>query len=126
MTFLKLPMAYLEQYYSTASAAPCVSLSPASHIAESAGNKIKAITVPPTLPPMEPSATARTKKMRKKATALAAPAALSDDALTAMPTSSTAPATKKGKPTGKKKATKSIDLCGMAMGVKTTDGASHR
>jgi hypothetical protein len=51
--------------------------------------------------------------------------AASDNALTATPTPSTAPTTKKGKTTGKKKAAKPIDLCMMPMWAKTTNGASH-
>jgi hypothetical protein len=38
---------------------------------------------------------------------------------------STTPATKKGKMTGKKKATKPINLCAMPMWAKMTDGPSH-
>ncbi len=53
--------------------------------------------MPPALIPIVPSAAARAKKKKKKAAAPAAPAAASNDALTVMPTPSTAPATKKGK-----------------------------
>ncbi len=74
---------------------------------------------------MVPPAAARTKKKRKKAAALAMPAAASNNASTAMPTPSTAHATKKGKMTGKKKAAKPINLCTMPMWAKTTNGASH-
>jgi hypothetical protein len=63
--------------------------------------------------------------MMKKANALAEPAAVSEDVLTAMPTPSTTPATKKGKMTGKKKATMPVDLQAMPMWLKTTDGASQ-
>ncbi len=103
-----------------ASAAPCVLLSPAS-------DKIKVIPLPPALPIINavPPAAARTKKKRKKAAAPAVPTAASDDAATATPTLSTAPATKKGKTTGKKKAAKPVDLCSTPMWAKTTDGASH-
>jgi hypothetical protein len=55
------------------------------------------------------------KNKRKKSTALAALAATSHDALTGMPTLSTAPTTKKGKTTGKKKAAEPIDLHAMPM-----------
>ncbi len=115
----------LEQYYSTASAAPCVSLLLMSHIAESAGDKVKVIVVPPALPPMVPSATARMTKKKKKAAALAAPAAASKDALTATPMPSTALATKKGKTTGKNKTAEPVDLRAMPMWAKTTNGASR-
>jgi hypothetical protein len=84
-------MDYLVGYYSTASAAPCVLLSPTSHIEESAGDKIKVIIVPPALPPMVPSATAKMKKKRKKAAAPAVHVATSDQALTATPMMSTPP-----------------------------------
>ncbi len=63
----------------------------------------KIIIVPPALPPMVPSATARSKKKRKKAPALVAPAAVSNNASTAMPTLSTAPTTKKGKQLARRK-----------------------
>ncbi len=109
----------------TASAAPCFLLSPASHIAKSAGNKIKVIICPLPSPPMVPCAIERTKKKRKKATALAAPVAASDNALSLMPTQYTAPATKKGKMTSKKKAAKPVNLCVKPMRAKTTKGASH-
>jgi hypothetical protein len=47
-----------------------VSLLPASHITETAGNEIKVIIVLPALTPIDatPHAAARTKKKRKKAT----------------------------------------------------------
>jgi hypothetical protein len=101
-------------------AAPCVLLL-------LSGNKIKVIIVPPTLPSIHavPPAAARTKKKRNKAAALAVPAAASNNALTVTPTLSTAPATKKGKRTGKKKAAKPIDLHAAPMWAKRTDGASH-
>jgi hypothetical protein len=88
-----------------ASTAPSVSLSPASHIAETAGDEIDVIILPLALPPIDaaPHATTTTKKRRKKAMPVAAPAATTDDTLTATPTPTTAPATKKGKTTGKKK-----------------------
>jgi hypothetical protein len=108
-----------------ASAAPHVFLLPASHIAESAGNRIKVIIVPPALPPMVHLPSARRKKMRKKATALAAPAAAIGNALTATPMLSAAPATKKSKTTSKKKATKPINLHVNLMWAKMTDGVSH-
>ncbi len=85
-----------------ASAAPRVLLLPVSYIAESAGNKIEVIIMPPALPSMDamPPITARTmEKKRKKAAALAAPVVASDDTSTTTPTPSTAPATKKGKTT---------------------------
>ncbi len=106
---------------SAAFAAPCVLLSPA-------GNKIEVTFVPPALPLMDamPLAAARTKKKRKKATAPAVLAAASDNALTATLTLSTAPATKKGKTTSKKKATKPIDLRATPMWAKMTNGVSHR
>jgi hypothetical protein len=72
----------LVQYHSAASAAPCVSLLPVSHIAESAGDEMEVIILPPALPPTVPSAAARTKKKRKKAAAPAVTAASSRDALT--------------------------------------------
>jgi hypothetical protein len=122
-TLLEPPMDYL--YHSTASPAPCVSLLLVSHIAQSASNVIKVIIVPPDLLPIVPSAAAWTKKKSKKATAPAAPAAASNNASTAMPMASTAPATKKGRTTGKKKAAKPIDLCLTLMWAKTTNGASH-
>jgi hypothetical protein len=65
---------------------------------------------------MVPPAAARMMKKRKKAAALA---------LSAMPTPSTAPATKNGKTTGKKKATKNVDLHAMPMWAKMTDSVSH-
>jgi hypothetical protein len=74
-------------------------------------------TVPPTA--------ARTKKKRKKATAPVAPAATSDNALTATPPPSTAPATKKGKLPGKKKSAKPIDLWTLRMWVLTTNLKKH-
>jgi hypothetical protein len=52
----------------------------------------------------------RRKKKRKKAAALAAPAAAFANASIATPTPSTAPATKKGKMTGKKNAAEPIKL----------------
>jgi hypothetical protein len=72
-----------------------------------------------------PPAVARTKKKRKAA-ALAAPAATSDNASTAMPPPSTAPATKKGKSTGKKKSAKPIDLRTLPMWVSTANLNKHR
>ncbi len=108
-----------------ASAAPCVSLSPASRIAESAGDKIKVIIVPAARPPMVPFTAARTKKKRKKAATPVAPAGASVDASTATPAPSTAPVTKEGKTTRKKKAGKTIDLCTMPMWAKMTNSASH-
>ncbi len=119
-------MDYLERYNSAASAAPHVSLLPASHIGESSGNKIEVIIMPPALPPMVPTAAARTKKKRKKAAAPAVPEAAPDNASTAMPRPSSAPTTKKGKTTGKKKAAKPVNLCAMPMWAKTTDNTSHR
>jgi len=111
-----------------ASTAPRVSLSPASHIAETFGDEIEVIIVPPALTPMDaaPHAAGRMKKKRKKATPVAAPAAATDNTLTAMPTSTTAPATKKGKTTGKKKSAEPIDLWTSPMFVSTTDLAMHR
>jgi hypothetical protein len=90
-----------------ASVAPHVSLLLAYHIAESASNKIEVIIVPPALPLIDavPPTVARTKKNRKNAAAPAAPAAAFVDNSTATPTSSPAPAMKKGKTTGKKKST---------------------
>jgi hypothetical protein len=73
---------------------------------------------------MVPLAAARTKKKRKKATAPAEPMAASNDASTAMPMPSTAPATK-SKMAGKKKAADPVDLCTMPMWAKTTNGAIH-
>jgi hypothetical protein len=125
MTFLEQPKDYLEQYYSAASIAPCVLLSPAFHIVESAGIKMEVIIVPPALPPTVPSAAARTKKKWKKATAPTTPAAASGGASTAMPTRSTTPTMKKGTKTGKKKAAKPIDLHGMPMWATTTDSTSQ-
>jgi hypothetical protein len=95
-----------------ASPAHRVSLSPVSHIAETAGDKIEVIIVPPALTPIDaaPHAAARTKKKRKKATPVAAPAAATNDTSTTMSTPSTAPTTKKGKMTGKKKSAEPIDL----------------
>jgi hypothetical protein len=95
-----------------------------SHIAESAGNEIEVIIVPPALPPIVPPAAARTKKKRKKIAAPAAPAAASDDASTAMPTPSIAPAMKNGKKIGKKKASKPVNFCAMLMWAKKTNDAS--
>jgi hypothetical protein len=105
-----------------------VSLSPASHIAETAGNEIEVILLPPALTPIDaaPHAAARTKKKRKKATPVAAPAAATDDASTATSTPSTAPTTKKGKTTGKKESAEPIDLRTSPMWVSTTDLAKHR
>jgi hypothetical protein len=71
--------------------------------------------------PPVPSAAARTKQKRKKATALAAPAATSNNTLAAPPTPSTAPAMKKGKTTGKKKAAKPVNLCTTPVWVKRTN-----
>jgi hypothetical protein len=124
-TFLEPPMDYLEQYYSAASAAPCVLLLPVSHIAESAGDKIEVIIVPSAFPPMVPSAIARTKKKRKKAAALAVPAAASNNTSAATPMPSTTAATKKGKKTGKKKSAKPVNLRATPMWAKSTDGTSH-
>ena len=88
-----------------ASPAHRVLLSPASHIAETAGDEIEVIIVPPALTPIDatPHAAARTKKKRKKTTPVAAPAAATNVASTATSTPSTAPTTKKGKTTGKNK-----------------------
>ncbi len=83
--------------------------------------------MPPALTPMDaaPHATLRTKKKRKKTTPAAAPAAATDDASTATPTPTTAPATKKGKMTGKKKSAEPINLRTSPMFVSTTDLAMH-
>ena len=110
-----------------ASTAPCILLYPASHIAETASNEIDVIIVLPALPPMDLAlhAATRTKKKRKKATPVAAPAAATNDALTAMPTPSTAPTMKKGKMTGKKKSAEPIDLQMSPMWVSMTDLAKH-
>ena len=111
-----------------ASPAHRVSLLPASHIAETTGNKIEVIIVPPALTPIDaaPHATARTKKRRKKTTLVAAPAAATDDALTATSTPSTAPTAKKGKTTGKnKKSSEPIDLWTSLMWVSMTDLSMH-
>ena len=104
-----------------------ISLLPASHIAETAGDKIKVINVLPALTPIDaaPHAAARTKKKRKKATPVAASAAATDDASTATSTPSTAPTTKKGKTTGKKKSAEPIDLRTSPMWVSTPNLASH-
>jgi hypothetical protein len=116
----------------TASTAPRVLLLPASHITETVGDKIEVIIMPPALTPMDaaPHAAARTKKKRKKkrkkATPAAAPAAATGNASTATPTLTTAPATKKGKTTGKKKSAKPIDLRTSPMFLSTTDLAMHR
>jgi hypothetical protein len=83
----------------------------ASHIAESAGDDFKVIIMPPALPPMVSPAATRMKRKRRKAAALAGPVAVSNDASAAMSMPSTAPATKKGKITGKKKALEPVDLC---------------
>jgi hypothetical protein len=103
-------------------------LSPASHIAETAGDEIEVIIVPPALTPINaaPHPARRTKKKRKKATPVAAPAAATDDASTATSTPSTAPTTKKGKMTSKKKSAEPIDLWTSPMWVSTTDLAKHR
>jgi hypothetical protein len=110
-----------------ASASPCVLLLPASHIAETVGNKINVIIVNPAPPLMDamPPAAARTKMKRKKAAAPAAPEAASDNASTVMPMPSTAPSTRMGKTTGKKKSAKPVNLCATPMWAKTTNGASH-
>ena len=110
-----------------ASTAPRVLLLPASHITETAGDKIEVIIVPPALTPMDtaPHAATRTKKKRKKVMPAAASAAATDNASTAMPTSTTAPATKKGKTTGKKKSAEPIDLQTSPMCVSMTDLAMH-
>ncbi len=104
--------AAISSIIAAASTAPRVLLLPASHIAETAGDKIDVIIVLPALPPMDvvPHATTRTKKKRKKTTPVAAPAAATNDASTATPTQSTTPTTKKGKTTDKKKSTKPINL----------------
>ena len=107
-----------------ASPAHCVSLLLASHIAETAGYKIEVIIVPPALTPIDaaPHATARTKKRRKKTTHVAAPAAATNDALTATSMPSPAPTAKTGKTTGKnKKSSEPIDLWTSPMWVSTTD-----
>jgi hypothetical protein len=111
-----------------ASPAHPVSLLPASHITETAGDEIEVIIVPPALTPIDatPHAAARTKKKRKKDTPVAAPAAATNDASTATSTPSTAPTTKKGKTTGKKKSDKPINLRTSPMWVSTTDLAKHR
>jgi hypothetical protein len=74
---------------------------------------------------MVPFTAARTKKKRKKAATPVAPAGASVDASTATPAPSTAPVTKEGKTTRKKKAGKTIDLCTMPMWAKMTNSASH-
>jgi len=106
----------------TASTAPHVSLSPASHIAE-----IDVIIVLPALPPMyvAPHSATRMKKKRKKAKPVAAPAAATDDVWTAMLTPSTTPTTKKGKRTSKKKSVEPIDLQTSPMWVSTTNLVKH-
>jgi hypothetical protein len=111
-----------------ASPAHRVSLLPASHITETASDKIEVIIVPPALTPIDaaPHAATRTKKKRKKDTPVAAPAAATDDASTATSTPSTIPTTKKGKTTGKKKSAEPIDLRTSPMWVSTTDLAKHR
>jgi hypothetical protein len=112
-----------------ASPAHRILLLPASHIVETAGNKIEVIIVPPALTPIDaaPHAATRTKKKRKKTTPVAAPAAITDNALTAMSTPSTAPTSKKGKTTGKNtKSAKPIDLRTSPMWVSTTDLSMHR
>jgi len=111
-----------------ASPAHRVLLSPASHIAETAGDKIEVIIVPPALTPIDaaPHAAARTKKRRKKTTPVAAPEAATDNASTATSMSSTAPIAKKGKMTGKnKKSSEPIDLRTSPMWVSTTDLSMH-
>jgi hypothetical protein len=101
----------LTQYYSIASAAPHALLLPGSHIAESASDKIEvSIVLPAFPPPMVPSVATRLRKKRKKATAPAAPVATSNTASTATPLLSTAPTTKKGKTTCKKKAAKPVNI----------------
>jgi len=110
------------------SPAHCVSLLPASHIAETAGNEIKVIIVPFALAPIDvaPHAAARTKKRRKKTTPVAAPAAATNDASTATSTPSTAPTARKGKMTGKnKKSSEPVDLRTSPMWVSTTDLSMH-
>ena len=104
-----------------------ISLLPASHTAETAGNEIKVIIVLPALTPIDaaPHAAVRTKKKRKKATPVAASAAATDDASTATSMPSNASTTKKGKTTGKKKSAKPIDLWTSPMWVSTTNLASH-
>ena len=90
-----------------------VSLLQASHIAETAGDEIEVIIVPPALTPIDaaPHAAARTKKRRKKTTPVAAPAAATDDASTATSMPSTDPTAKKSKTTGKdKKSSEPIGL----------------
>ncbi len=110
-----------------ASASPCVLLLPVSHIAETVNNKINVIIVNPALPLMDamPPAAARTKMKRKKAAAPAAPEAASDSASTVMPMPSAAPSTRMGKTTGKKKATKPVNLCATPMWANATNGACH-
>jgi hypothetical protein len=95
-----------------ASPAHRVLLLSVSHIAETAGNKIKVIIVPPALIPIDaaPHAAVRTKKKRKKATPVAAPAAATDNTSTATSSPSTTSTTKKGKTTGKKKSAEPINL----------------
>jgi len=134
---VKRPMTYLPNAedravttstIAAASPAHHVSLSPASHIAETAGNKIEVIIVPPVLTPIDaaPHAAARTKKRRKKTTPVAAPAAATDDASTATSTPSTAPTAKKGKTTGKnKKSSEPINLRMSPMWVSTTNLSMH-
>jgi hypothetical protein len=56
---------------------------------------------------------------------VAAPAAATDDASTATPTPSTAPTTKKGKTTGKKKSAKPINLRASPMWALMTNLAKH-
>jgi hypothetical protein len=103
-----------------ASPAHRVSLSPVSHITETAGDKIEVIIVPPALTPIDaaPHAAARTKKKRKKAQP-------TTHRLQRQP--STAPIAQKGKTTGKnKKSAKPIDLRTSPMWVSRTDLSMHR
>jgi hypothetical protein len=101
-----------------AAAAPRVLLSPAP-----ADNKIEVVMLPSMDDAANATARRKKKKRKKKATA---PMAVTNDASTAMPLSSTAPVAKKSKPTSKKKAAKPINLCKTPQWVQTTDPAKHR
>jgi len=93
-----------------------------------AGDKIEVIIVPPALTPIDaaPHAAARTKKRRKKTTPVVAPAAVTNDASTALSMPSTAPTAKKEKMTSKnKKSSEPIDLRTSPMWVSTTDLSMH-